>query len=179
VEVIGEITAPRSPCGGRTICESRIRLAECKKRDVKRLRAEGGAMRLRDIMSEAVETISPQASIEDARDLMRRQEVRHLVVAEAGAIVGVLSRHDVRRAEGTAAVRAVMSAPVVKAKPQTTLRHAANLLRGNDVSCLPIVDEDEQLVGIITISDLLDLIGKGVTQEQIDGARHRAWVPGR
>jgi len=136
-------------------------------------------MRLGDIMSEAVETISPDATVGEARELMRRHDVRHLVVIEAGAIVGVLSRHDIQRAEGTAAVRAVMRAPVVTAGPLTTLRQAANLLRSNDVSCLPVLDDNEQLVGIVTVSDLLDLIGKGVTTEQIDGARHRSWVPGR
>jgi CBS domain-containing protein len=75
-------------------------------------------MHLRDIMSEAVESISPDASVQDARESMRRQQVRHLVVAEAGTILGVLSQHDLRRAKGTAVVRAVMSAPVVTAKPQ-------------------------------------------------------------
>lgn len=136
-------------------------------------------MRLRDIMSEAVESIPADASVEDARELMRRHDVRHLVVVEADATVGVLSQHDLRRAEATAAVRALMSAPAVTATPQTTLRRAANLLRGNHVSCLPILDPEQRLIGIVTASDLLDLIGKGVTREQIDGARHRSWVPGR
>jgi CBS domain-containing protein len=136
-------------------------------------------MRLRDIMSEAVEIISPDTSVQDARELMRRHDVHHLVVAEAGTIVGVLSHHDLRRANDTAAVRGAMSAPVVTASRQTTVREAANLLRGNDVSCLPVLDEKENVIGIVTVSDLLDLIGKGVTREQIDGARHRSWVPGR
>lgn len=136
-------------------------------------------MRLRDVMSEAVETIPPDASIDDAREAMRRHDVRHLVVVESGAVVGVLSQHDVRRAGGASEVRAFMSAPVVTARPQTTLRQAANLMRGNDVSCLPVLDEHEHLAGIVTVSDLLDLVGKGVAREQIDGARHRSWVPGR
>jgi acetoin utilization protein AcuB len=136
-------------------------------------------MRLRDIMSEGVESIPPGASVEDARESMRRHDVRHLVVVEADTIVGVLSQHDLRRAEGTAAVRAFTSAPAVTATPQTTLRQAANLLRGNHVSCLPILDSEQRLIGIVTASDLLDLMGKGVTREQIDGSRHRSWVPGR
>ena len=136
-------------------------------------------MRLRDIMSEAVESIPPEASVEDAQELLRRHDVRHLVVVAADAIVGVLSQHDLRRAEGTAAIRAFMSAPAVTATPQTTVRQAANLLRGNHVSCLPILDSEQRLIGIVTASDLLDLIGKGVTREQINGARHRSWVPGR
>jgi CBS domain-containing protein len=137
-------------------------------------------MRLRDIMSEVVETIPPDAAVEQARELMRRHDVGHLVVVEGGAIVGVLSQYDLRRAEGMAAVRAVMSAPVVTATPQASLRQAANVLRGNHVSCLPLLDEQVGLVGIVTVSDLLDLIGKGVTREpEVDKRRHRSWVPGR
>ena len=136
-------------------------------------------MRVRDIMSEAVETISPEASVAEASESMLRNQIHHLVVAEGGAIVGVLSRHDLQRTESATAVRSVMSAPPITAKPGTTLRQAANLLRSNHLDCLPIVDERQGLVGIVTVSDLLDLIGKGATREQIDGARHRSWMPGR
>ncbi len=137
-------------------------------------------MRLRDIMSEVVESIPPDAAVDQARELMRRHDVRHLVVVEGGAIVGVLSQHDLRRAEGTAAVHAVMSAPVVTATPQTNLRQAANLMRGNHVTCLPLLDEQARLVGIVTVSDLLDLIGKGVTREpEVNNRRQRSWLPGR
>ena len=137
-------------------------------------------MRLRDVMSEVVETVGPDASVERAREQMRRQDVRHLVVLEGGAIRGVVSQHDLQRAGRSAAVRAVMSAPVVTATPQTDLRQAANLLRGNHVSCLPLLDEQERLVGMVTVSDLLDLIGKGVTRKPETEARpRRSWVPGR
>lgn len=146
-------------------------------------------MRLRDIMSEQVETIAADAALEQARQLMRRQQVRHLVVVDGSAVVGVLSHHDFQRARGPAPVRTIMSAPVVTARPETTIRQAANLLRGNRVGCLPILDAQERrVVGILTISDLLDLIGKGVTrkpsvlrhwEERHRGHRKPRYVPGR
>ena len=43
-------------------------------------------MRLRDIMSEAVEIIAADASVNEARELMRRQDIRHLVVVERSAL---------------------------------------------------------------------------------------------
>lgn len=135
-------------------------------------------MRLRDIMSEAVETVAAGATVAQAREQMRRQEVRHLVVMDRGSIAGVVSLHDLGRAPGAAKVSTVMSGEVVTATLQTTLRRAANLLVGHDVSCLPIL-EGGRLIGMVTVSDLLDLIGKGVTARQTDGARHRSFVPGR
>jgi CBS domain-containing protein len=145
-------------------------------------------MRLRDIMSEAVEIVPADAPLEHARELMWRHDVRHLVVTEGGTVVGVLSQHDLEDAQGVSIVRAIMSAPVVTAAPQTTLRQAANLLRGNHVGCLPILDGPGRLVGIVTVSDLLDLIGKGVTrgpqsphhwEEKHRGRRKPAYVPAR
>ena len=134
-------------------------------------------MRLRDIMSEAVESIPPDAPVDQAREQMRRQDVRHLAVAARSS---VSSQHDLRRAQGMAAVRSVMSASAVTATPQTSLREAANLLRGDHVSCLPVLDGRGSLIGMVTVSDLLDLIGKGVTREpESDKRRQRSWVPGR
>lgn len=135
-------------------------------------------MRLGDIMSEAVETIDVEANAEAAREKMRLQEVGHLVVLEKGAVAGIVAEADVRRVAATKPVRELMSAPVVTATPQTTVREAANLLRGRHVGCLPIVDRKRQLVGMVTVSDLLDLIGKGVTREP-KGDDERQFVPGR
>lgn len=136
-------------------------------------------MRLSEFMSEEVETVAPGATIREARELLRRQQVRHLVVVEEGTIAGVVTQHDLRRAPATAQVREVMSAPAVTATPLTTVRRAANLMRGNHLSCLPVVDERGRLAGMVTASDLLDLIGKGGQREQVDAARHHSFTPGR
>ncbi|HUJ24445.1 MAG TPA: CBS domain-containing protein [Myxococcales bacterium] len=135
-------------------------------------------MRLRDVMSDAVETVVPDATAANARNAMTQKDVRHLVVVDDGDIVGVLSEHDLRGIDGGAHVRALMSSPPVTTL-DTTVRDAANLMRGNRVGCLPVVDGERRLVGMVTRSDLLDFLGKGVTREQIDRARHRSFVPVR
>jgi acetoin utilization protein AcuB len=147
-------------------------------------------MRLEDIMSEDVETIRADAPLTEAAEQMKRQEVRHLLVTERGAVVGVLSRRNLPRRGrrgGTPTVREVMSMPVVTAGPGTNVREAANLLRGHRIGCLPVV-EGERPVGMITVSDLLDLIGKGVSREPASSARWadkhaakrpRQYTPGR
>ena len=95
-------------------------------------------------------------------------------------MVGVVSAHDLRRAKSKTSVRGAMSAPVVTATPQANVRQAANLMRGNHVNCLPILDEQRRVVGIVTVADLLDLIGKGVTREREDENRKpTSYVPGR
>jgi acetoin utilization protein AcuB len=121
-------------------------------------------MRLRDIMRTRVETISPRQSAQIALDRMRRARIRHLVVQVGQKIVGVLSDRDIaalgsmRQVE---TVEDVMSQPVLASSPDTTLRQAANLLRGRTIGCLPVVEEGK-IVGIVTATDLLELLGAGM-----------------
>jgi acetoin utilization protein AcuB len=95
---------------------------------------------------------------------MRRARIRHLVVCDERGPVGVISDRDVggvgslRRVESAGDV---MSQPVVAASPEMTVREAANLLRGRTIGCLPVM-ADGKVVGIVTGTDLLELIGAGL-----------------
>lgn len=117
-------------------------------------------MRLHELMSTPVETIPADLSIAEARARMRLQRIRHLVVTARGDVVGVLSAGDLRGARGDDVVASIMNDDVVTATPTNTVRQAANLLRGRGIGCLPILDR-KRVVGIVTITDLLDLLGRG------------------
>ena len=69
-----------------------------------------------------------------------------------------------------APVSSLMSPHTVTVKPDTTLRRAANLMRGHVIGCLPVV-EDGKLRGIITVSDLLDCLGRGAESPSPRGRR--------
>jgi acetoin utilization protein AcuB len=132
-------------------------------------------VQLQEIMNRQVRTIRPDASIEEARDEMRRYDVRHLVVVDGGRVVGVVSERDLggRKPEVVAragTVAEVMTPHVVSAKPTTTVRQAANLLRGHLIGFLPVMDEG-RLVGVISTADLLDLIGRGTERPRRRVAR--------
>ncbi|HUJ25379.1 MAG TPA: CBS domain-containing protein [Myxococcales bacterium] len=129
-------------------------------------------MRVGDIMSVKVETIPASATLDEARERMWRRNIRHLAVVESGALVGVVSRDGLERAKGPS-VREAISGPAVTATPHTTIREAANLMRGNRVDSLPVLDAQADVVGIVTVSDLLDLIGKGVDRAPEDPGRRR------
>ena len=51
--------------------------------------------------------------------------------------------------------RDVMSAPVVTVTPEDTVKYAANLLASRGFTALPVVDDDERLIGIVTEADLV------------------------
>lgn len=121
-------------------------------------------MRLQDIMNRQVRTIASRATADDAWDVMQQNNCRHLVVTDRGRVVGIVSARDLggRRVESRRgrSVADVMTPQVISARPTATVRQAANLLRGYVIGCLPVIDEG-RLRGIVTTSDLLDLVGRG------------------
>jgi len=130
-------------------------------------------MRVQDIMTTAVRSIPANLDTAAARHTMKSARVRHLVVVDDGRVIGVLSQRDLggTREESLPAgsVQSVMHSHVVVAAPETSVREAANLLRGYNIGCLPVV-EGKKLVGIVTTSDLLRMIGEGLDK----GAERKA-----
>ena len=122
-------------------------------------------MRIQEIMTTDVLTISAGESADRAWELMRSRRIHHLVVLEDREVVGILSDRDLGGPRGASlrngrTVEQLMTPHVVSAGPTTTVKEAANLLRGRSVGCLPVI-EAGKLRGIVTVSDLLELLGRG------------------
>jgi acetoin utilization protein AcuB len=119
-------------------------------------------MRIHEIMTRRVETIPPTWRVEEAADLMRQKRLRHLVVMADGKVVGVVSHRDVHfPALFGEKVNEVMSEPAVTIGPNDAVPMAANRMRSHCVSSLPVVERGA-LVGIVTVADLLQVLGRGV-----------------
>lgn len=130
-------------------------------------------MRVEEIMTRLVTTVSPTLSLADAQTLMHQKRIRHLVVADKQKVIGVLSDRDIPRRGSAAADRTVadvMTTAVATSEPRDTVRQIANLMRGRTIGCLPVLD-GRKLVGIVTSSDLLTLLGRGVDRPGA-AARH-------
>ena len=134
-------------------------------------------MRVQDVMTEGVKTIAPTATADDAWSLMRLHGIHHLVVTKANRAVGVLSDRDAGGRRGAAvrmnsSVAELMTAPAVTVEPTTTVRQAANLMRGRSIGCLVVVGSGH-VTGIVTVSDLLELVGRGLDR---GAATSRRWT---
>jgi CBS domain-containing protein len=125
-------------------------------------------MRVREIMTRRVQTVSHTENAEAAWNLMRWKRIHHLVVTgEGGDVVGVVSARDLggRDRDELRRVRpisAMMTAYAVKATPDMPVRQAANVMRGWNIGCLPVIEADGKLAGIVTVSDLLRLLAEQV-----------------
>ncbi len=102
--------------------------------------------------------ISPEANIEQAEAAMRRWQVSGLVVVDGeGCLLGLLTRRDlgISPKNGTE-VRLAMTPRerLITAGPQVTPEQARRLMYENRIEKLPVVDEANHLLGLITMRDL-------------------------
>ncbi len=121
-----------------------------------------------DHMTPAPRTIEPDASGDEAHELLRELGVRHLPVVEKGKLVGILSDRDVRRAMGRgrlelSLVRELMSPSPRTAPPDRGLSSVATILRDERISALPIVDH-RGLEGIATSLDVTVACARALQQ---------------
>jgi CBS domain-containing protein len=122
-------------------------------------------MRLQDLlvgelMSTAVVSIKEDDLVTRANVRMKFADVRHLPVVDAGAhVVGILSNRDVMTALAghgrRRAVGDVMTRPVVTIRADEAASEAAARMLEHKIGSLPVVNEDRQLIGVITETDLL------------------------
>ena len=122
-------------------------------------------MRVQDVMTEDVQTISPTSAAEDAWELMRRGGFHHVVVTRGSQVAGIFSDRDAGGRHGASLRRGhtvgeLMTESVVTVEPTTTVRKAANLMRGRSIGCV-VVTNRGRVVGIVTVADLLELLGRG------------------
>jgi acetoin utilization protein AcuB len=117
-------------------------------------------MQVREHMSRAPITISADADVHVALRLLQEGAVRRLPVTDAGGrVLGIVTERDLLLAVShylniPVEVETIMTRPVVATMPSTPLAEAAMLMVNHKIGGLPVVDTDQQLVGIITESDI-------------------------
>jgi len=115
--------------------------------------------KISEVMSTDVQTISPDASIEEAAQEMRDGDFGLLPVGEEEQLLGVITDRDITVravAEGkdpSTPVRDVMSEGVISAHEDDSVEDAARVMSDHQIRRLPIVDADQRLVGIVSLGD--------------------------
>ena len=124
----------------------------------------------RDLMTPNPMTVTPQASIGEAWDLMRELEIRHVPVIQDGALVGMLSDRDLARLDIARMLAMpivnVMSSDVIAVEPETELSEVVDLLIEHKVGALPVIQPDtRELVGIVSYIDVLRAVQDRLEEE--------------
>ncbi|HEX7103667.1 MAG TPA: CBS domain-containing protein [Nitrolancea sp.] len=144
--------------------------------------------RVRLIMTSDVVTVTPETSVVEVARLIWEHKIGSLPVVENGHVVGIVTDYDLitretdydapvffsfleayfripgtgdeeqlRRILATSA-RELMSSPAVTIGQDDTVQDVATLMYDKRLNAVPVVDEDEKLVGIITRADIVRLM---------------------
>jgi len=124
-----------------------------------------------DIMSREPITVAMDATLESIEELFRKHRFHHVMVVDGRRLRGLISDRDVLghvspfletageqlRDRATLQMRAhqIMTRRPITAEPHDDVERAARTLVEKGISCLPVIDGEERLVGVVTWKDLL------------------------
>ena len=127
-------------------------------------------MHVRDLMTRSLVTATPDTTVTDARALMARERIRHLLVTDGSRLVGIVTDRDIRLNLASPAtslsvwelnfllarltVGQVMTKSLLVVDPDRDAREAARIMLDHRIGALPVLDAG-RLVGILTESDLV------------------------
>ncbi|MEU4895562.1 CBS domain-containing protein [Streptomyces sp. NPDC044780] len=117
---------------------------------------------VREVMTRPVVSVHPDASLVEAAQLMRAQDIGEVLVADGGKLLGVLTDRDITLravAEGVdplaVTCHAVCTADPVTIGPDEEVAEAAALMRRHAVRRLPVVEAGRPL-GVISLGDVTE-----------------------
>lgn len=114
-----------------------------------------------DLMNVNVPTISRNGEIKEAAEIMFDEHVTHLpVVTGEGILLGIVTAWDLSKSiiTGCNDLNEVMTKDVKYCKSSDSIEHIAREMKKYDISCLPVVNDNLKLEGIITTDQISHLI---------------------
>ncbi|MET9296120.1 CBS domain-containing protein [Streptomyces sp. NPDC003077] len=139
------------------------------------------ALLVRDVMTPAVAAVQPDASLVEAAQLMRAQDIGDVLVAQDGVLLGVVTDRDITLravADGadplTVSCRSVCTPEPVCVGPDEEISTAVALMRANAVRRLPVV-ENGTAVGMVSIGDVAREQDPGSALADISRAAPDTW----
>ena len=126
-------------------------------------------MKVINVMTTDPVSVEPSDTILQVEEIMREKDIRQLPVIKDKELIGIITDRDIRsflggnsfntledqERAGITKVAAVMTDKPIFLSPDDDLREAVELLIEEKVGGIPVVDEEEGLVGIVTYMDLL------------------------
>lgn len=143
-------------------------------------------MSLQKFCERPVVTVSPEQNIVEAGQLMREKNVGCLVAVEGEKLRGILTDRDIalkvtaeKKDPQQTKVRDIMTVNPTRIAVSKTLHDLTALMHSHHVRRIPIVDGGDKVVGMITLDDLLILLGQELADigQGVSGALFRQPAP--
>ncbi len=131
-------------------------------------------MRVRDIMKGNIVSISQEEKLDLVDEIMGNGNIRHMPVTRGGRVVGIVSHRDLLKAMLSTVIEfskedridllketevsQVMTKEVQFTHPEESVADAVQRMLDYKVGCLPVVNQNHELVGLVTETDAMQLI---------------------
>ncbi|OVE81529.1 hypothetical protein BVY03_03515 [bacterium K02(2017)] len=140
-------------------------------------------MQVKDFMQTEVVVIEPEKSTMDAYKLMKKNHIRHLPVVSYDKLIGIVTDRDLRRPnmadeffaandyyqlDGSFVVKDVMTTNAYSVLASTDMMVVAIVLTQKKIGAIPVVEEDRSVIGIISITDVLNYFIKGYSESGLN-----------
>ena len=120
-----------------------------------------GGTKVREVMTDNPRCVTPETPVSEAARLMKSEDVGSLPILEGEKVTGVITDRDIviravaeEKDPRGMPVREVASRELVTIRPDEDLSEALKLMASYQVRRLPVVDEDNTLVGVIAQADI-------------------------
>lgn len=127
---------------------------------------------IKAVTTNDLKTIDLTTKLSEVRSLFAELNIHHLPVVEGKRLIGMLSYNDFLRIDAKdlydqnkkqadvmldslSSVKEVMTKNLVTVAPTATIKEATEILSSGSFHSLPVVDENEELAGLVTSTDLL------------------------
>ena len=121
-----------------------------------------GSILVRDVMTTGVKTVTLDSTIAEAVKKMNKFGIGAIIVVQGKKPVGIITERDILMKivepfldPKLMKVRQVMSSPLITIRGDALVEEAANVMTEKSIKKLPVV-LDEQLIGIVTTTDLVE-----------------------
>ena len=132
-------------------------------------------MKIRDVMTRDVQTVTADQTAQEAASFMLREDAGSMPVTDGNRLIGMITDRDiavrgVARGYGPETqVRELMTDDIVCARIDDDVEEVAMRMSEAQVRRLPVLDENEQLCGIVSLGDLSREADDEVAQHALEG----------
>ena len=132
-------------------------------------------MKISEVMTSDVETITPDQTAREAASFMLRAEAGSIPVCEGNRVIGMITDRDITIrgvAEGRGpdtAVRELMTDDIICAHEDEEVKDVALRMSREQVRRMPVVDADEKIVGIVSLGDLARETDSDTAEKTLEG----------
>lgn len=132
-------------------------------------------MKISEVMTSDVETITADQTAREAASFMLRAEAGSIPVCEGDRVIGMITDRDIAIrgvAEGRGpdtAVRELMTDDIICAHEDDDVKDVALRMSREQVRRMPVVDADERIVGIVSLGDLARETDSNTAEKALEG----------